>query len=66
MVIALFYYLKIILPLFDACDKNAIFQEPKTNFSQKFVITVVTIITVIFGLCPELLIQICKFVAYNI
>ena len=66
MVIALFYYIKIILPLFEECDKN---NEPaclKTNFSQKFVLYVTVGITILIGIYPELLIELCRFIAYNI
>lgn len=65
-VIALFYYLKILLPLFHEKDKNSDVQKLKTNFSQKFVLTAMTIITIIIGLCPEMLIELCRFIAYNI
>ena len=65
-VIALFYYLKILLPLFDECDQNTQIQKLKTNFSQKFVLVASAIITIIIGLCPEMLIELCRFIAYNI
>ena len=65
-VIALFYYLKIILPLFEECDKNTEIQLLKPNFSQKFVLITSAIITILIGIYPELLIQLCRFVAYNI
>ena len=66
MVIALFYYLKIILPLFDECDKNTKIPLLNSNFSQKFVMTACTIITILIGFFPEMLIQLCRFIAYNI
>lgn len=65
-VIALFYYLKILLPLFDECDKNVNVSRLKTNFSQKFVLAATAIITLIIGICPEMLIELCRFIAYNI
>ncbi len=65
-VIALFYYLKIILPLFEECDKNTTVQKFHTNFSQKFVLVSTAVITLIIGLCPEVLIELCRFIAYNI
>lgn len=65
-VIALFYYLKILVPLFEECDKNVQTQALKPNFSQKFVLVVSTIITVVIGVFPEILIELCKFIAYNI
>ena len=65
-VIALFYYLKILLPLFDECDKNTIVQKLSANFSQRFVVAVTAVITVIIGICPEILIELCRFIAYNI
>ena len=66
MVISLYYYLKILLPLFEECDKNINVQKLKTNFSQRFVVVVSTIITLIIGICPEMLIELCRFIAYNI
>ncbi len=65
-VIALYYYLKILLPLFQECDKNTSVQKLRTNFSQKFVVAASAIITVLLGICPEMLIELCKFIAYNI
>ena len=66
MVFALFYYLKILLPLFDECDKNDNIQIIQTAFSQKFVLSVSAILTLLIGIYPELLIQLCRFIAYNI
>ena len=66
MVIALFYYVKILLPLFYECDKNTPVEILKTNFSQKFVLVVSAIITLFLGICPEMLIELCRFIAYNI
>lgn len=65
-VIALYYYLKIILPLFNECDKNTEVSRFRTNFSQNFVLGATVIITVIIGLCPEMLIELCRLIAYNI
>ena len=65
-VIALYYYLKILLPLFHECDKNTDIQRFKTNFSQQFVVAASAIITLIIGVCPEMLIELCRFIAYNI
>jgi len=66
MVVALFYYMKILLPMFDEYDKNVPVIKLNPNFSQKFVIGVCTFITVIIGLCPEILVELCRFIAYNI
>ena len=66
MVLALFYYLKILMPLFYECDKNTDAEKFNTNFSQKFVVGVSAIITVLLGVCPEMLIELCRFIAYNI
>lgn len=65
-VVALYYYLKIILPLFDECDKNSEVEILKPNFSQKFVLVSSVIITLLIGFAPEIFIEICRFVAYNI
>ncbi len=66
MVVALFYYLKILLPLFSVCDKNTPVEKFKTNFSQKFVVAASVIITLFLGMCPEMLIELCRLIAYNI
>ena len=65
-VVALFYYLKILLPLFDECDKNTTVPTLKAVFSQKFVLIIASGITLLIGLFPEKLIEICNFIAYNI
>ena len=65
-VIALFYYLKIVLPLFEYVDKNTNVPNLKTVYSQKFVLTICAIVTVLIGIYPEKLIELCRFIAYNI
>lgn len=65
-VIALYYYLKLILPLFEYQDKNIFVPILKTVYSQKFVLVFCTIATVIIGIYPEKLIELCRFIAYNI
>ena len=64
MVVALFYYLKLILPLFDKTgyDPGIL----KTLNSQKFVLYITTAITILLGIYPEKIIELCKFVAYNV
>ena len=66
MVIALFYYLKILRPLFEECDKNIEIAKLKTNFSQKFVLIAAAVITLIIGIYPDMLIELCRYIAYNI
>jgi NADH-quinone oxidoreductase subunit N len=66
MVVALFYYLKILLPLFDEKDKNTNIEKLKPSFSQKFVLITSAIITIILGCYPEIIIELCRFIAYNI
>lgn len=65
-VVALFYYLKILIPLFEKCDRNT--EVPKLNpvFSQKFVLVITAIITLLIGIYPEKIIELCRFIAYNI
>lgn len=62
-VVALYYYLKLITPLFENLENKQIF---KANYSQNFVIFVTVIITIIIGFFPEKLIELCRFIAYNI
>ena len=62
-VVALFYYLKLILPLFEPVDKNQFFNAV---YSQKFVLIITMIATVLIGIYPEKLIELCRFIAYNI
>lgn len=66
MVMALFYYLKILLPLFEQHDKNNDILKLKTNFSQRFVLYITALITIFIGVYPEFLIELCRFIAYNI
>ena len=62
-VVALYYYLKIILPIFETVDKGLVL---KALYSQKFVLVITTIATVFIGIYPEKLIELCRFIAYNI
>lgn len=64
MVIALYYYLKIIIPLFDKDIYST--KMLNINFSQKFVLIITAAITVLLGMFPDEVIEICRFVAYNI
>lgn len=65
-VVALYYYLKIIIPLFVHPDKNVEVQKLTPVFSQKFVLIVTAIITLLIGIYPEKIIELCRFIAYNI
>lgn len=65
-VVALYYYLKIILPLFEDCDKNIGVKLLQSAYSQKFVLIICTLATVLIGIYPEKIIELCKFIAYNI
>jgi NADH-quinone oxidoreductase subunit N len=65
-VVALFYYLKILLPLFDECDNKELLPVMKPAFSQKFVLYICAAITVIIGIYPEILIELCRLIAYSI
>ena len=65
-VVALFYYLKILRPLFDECDKNILVSKLNPIFSQKFVLVVAAIVILLMGIFPERLIELCRFIAYNI
>ena len=65
-VVALFYYLKILQPLFNNDTKDITNSALKTVFSQTFVLISTAIITLLIGLCPERLIELCAFIAYNI
>lgn len=65
-VVALYYYLKLIRPLFNDFDKNIEITTFKALYSQKFVIIITTIATLLIGIYPEKLIELCRFIAYNI
>ena len=62
-VVAVYYYLKILLPLFENIDKSTVLQS---FYSQKIVLVITSIVTVIIGIYPEKLIELCRFIAYNI
>ena len=62
-VVALYYYLKLILPLFENIDKGQILTA---SYSQKFVLVITTVVTVLIGIYPDKLIELCRFIAYNI
>ena len=65
-VVALYYYLKILIPLFERCDKNTEIEKLSPVFSQKFVLVMTAIITLLIGIYPEKIIELCRFIAYNI
>jgi len=65
-VIAIFYYLKILLPLFDESGKNPNIIKLTSAFSQKFVLVVTAVVTIILGIYPEIFIELCRLIAYNI
>ena len=65
-VFALFYYLKVIFPLFEECGKNTDEMVLLPVFSQKFVLVTTVLITIFIGIFPEKLIELCRFIAYNI
>ncbi len=62
-VVALYYYIKIILPLF---EENIDAKILKTVYSQKFVLFITAVVTVLIGVYPEKLVELCRFIAYNI
>lgn len=62
-VAALYYYLKLIMPLFESTDKSVAL---KVTYSQKLVLLITTLTTVLIGIYPEKLIELCRFIAYNI
>lgn len=64
MVVALFYYLKLIAPLFENMENSA--KLLTVSYSQKFVLYITTAITVLIGIYPEKIIELCRFIAYNI
>ncbi len=64
MVVALFYYLKLILPLFDKNETNN--KLLNATYSQQFVLVITTAVTILVGIYPEKLIELCKYIAYNI
>lgn len=61
-VVALYYYLKIIIPIFSEYEAGVL----KAVYSQKFVLVICTIATVLIGVYPEKLVELCRFIAYNI
>lgn len=64
MVLALFYYLKLVIPLF---EKNIHGTCKFTlTHSQRFVLAITTGITILLGMFPDEVIELCKFVAYNV
>lgn len=62
-VVALYYYLKLIQPIFEKVDKPKLLNAV---YSQQFVLIITTAVTVLIGVYPEKLIELCKFIAYNI
>ncbi len=65
-VVALYYYLKLITPMFTKCDGNAGVKVLNAVYSQKFVLIFCTAVTVLIGVYPEKLIELCRLIAYNI
>ena len=64
-VVALYYYLKILRPMFISDNEKATIKL-KSNFSQQFVLAITTIATILIGIYPEKLIEFCRYIAFNI
>lgn len=62
-VIALYYYLKLITPLLETNIDSPVL---KVETSQKIILLTLTLITIIIGIYPEKLIELCRYIAYNI
>ena len=62
-ILALFYYLKLITPLFNN-EENA--EKLNSTFSQNLILGISILATILIGIYPEKLIELCKFIAYNI
>lgn len=62
-VVALYYYLKLIFPVFKECNEQF---KLKTNYSQNFVLIITTALTILIGIYPEKIIEICRYIAYSI
>ena len=48
--------------MFDIADAKIL----KTVYSQKFVLIITAVVTVLIGVYPEKLVELCRFIAYNI
>lgn len=62
-VVAVYYYLKLIFPLFENVENN---KKLNVMYSQKVVLIITTIVTVLIGIYPEKLIELCRYIAYSI
>ena len=66
MVVALFYYLKIIIPFFNQSNQMDETKNLDMVFSQKFILFFTATITLLMGVFPEKIIELCRLIAYNI
>ncbi len=66
MVIACYYYTKIVKTMFEKENKNINEILPNRTSSPSVTLYVCALITVIIGIMPAMLIELCKFVAYNL
>ena len=49
--------------MFEVVDKGQVLEAV---YSQKFVLFITVIVTILIGIYPEKLIELCRFIAYNI
>ena len=66
MVVALLYYLKIIIPFFNQSNQMDETKNLDMVFSQKFILFFTATITLLMGVFPEKIIELCRLIAYNI
>ena len=65
IVIGAYYYTNLIKIMFEKSNNDKFIVHSSTT-SQSVVLYICATITLIVGICPSALVDLCKFVAYNL
>ncbi|MCQ2788973.1 MAG: NADH-quinone oxidoreductase subunit N [bacterium] len=66
IVVSMYYYLNVIRYMFEKSDKVESAVVAHKTGSSIIILYFCTIITLILGLCPEKVIELCQLIAYNV
>ena len=66
IVVAAYYYTNIVKFMFEKNENVDNESLPNTFTASTMILYTCTVITILVGICPSMLIELCKFIAYNL